>query len=133
MMKVFYLDTCNTCQRIIKEIDHETQFEYQNIKTNPLSATDLDFFKEKTGTYESLFNRRAMKYRSMDLKNQNLEEEDYRRLILEEYTFLKRPVIVIDDDVFVGNAKKTVETAKARLEDMQDDLAENEKNQTDHI
>ncbi|MEM9888833.1 MAG: ArsC/Spx/MgsR family protein, partial [Bacteroidota bacterium] len=125
MMKIFYLDTCNTCQRIIKEIDHETQFEYQNIKTNPVLAADLDFFKEKTGSYESLFNRRAMKYRSMNLKDQNLQEADYRKLILEEYTFLKRPVVVIGEDIFVGNAKKTVEAAKKRLAAMDAESTQN--------
>lgn len=118
-MKIYHLDTCNTCQRIIKEIDHETQFEYQNIKTEALFEADLDFFKDKVGSYEALFSRRAMKYRSMGLNNQELTEADYKRLILEEYTFLKRPVIVIDEDVFVGNAKKTVAAAKEKLESIQ--------------
>ncbi|MEM8524276.1 MAG: ArsC/Spx/MgsR family protein [Bacteroidota bacterium] len=119
MMKIYFLDTCNTCQRIIKEIDHEDQFEYQNIKTDPISAEDLDTFYEKVGSYESLFNRRAMKYRQRGLNKETLSEADYRRLILEEYTFLKRPVIVIHDDIFVGNAKKTVAAAKEKLEEVQ--------------
>ncbi|MEN0047244.1 MAG: ArsC/Spx/MgsR family protein [Bacteroidota bacterium] len=119
MMKIFFLDTCNTCQRIIKEIDHEDQFEYQNIKADPISEKDLDDFKERVGSYEALFNRRAMKYRQMGLNKETLSEADYRRLILGEYTFLKRPVIVIDDDIFVGNAKKTVAAAKEKLEDVQ--------------
>ncbi|MEL6720200.1 MAG: ArsC/Spx/MgsR family protein [Bacteroidota bacterium] len=120
MMKIYFLDTCSTCQRIIKEIDHEDQFEYQNIKTDPISAEDLDIFKEKVGSYEALFNRRAMKYRQRGLNNQELNELDYRTLILEEYTFLKRPVIVIEDEIFVGNAKKTVAAAKEKLEQLQE-------------
>ena len=71
--------------------------------------------KEKVGSYEALFSRRAMKYRSMGLNEKELSEDDYRNLILEEYTFLKRPVVVIDDEVFVGSAKKAVEGAKQKM------------------
>lgn len=115
MRKIFHLSTCNTCQRIIKELSAVGSFELQDIKTEPLTAADLDFFKEQAGSYEALFSRRAIKYKSMGLKDKNLTEEDYRKLILEEYTFLKRPVVVIDGQVFVGNAKKTVEAAKNLL------------------
>jgi arsenate reductase len=68
-----------------------------------------------SGTYESLFSRRAMKYKSMGLAEKTLTENDYKKLILEEYTFLKRPVIIIDDKIFVGNSKKIVEAAKKEL------------------
>jgi arsenate reductase len=115
MMKVYHLSSCSTCQRIIREIDHETKFNYQEIKSEPITATQLDQLKEKVGSYEALFSRRAMKYRSMNLKEQQLSEADYRRLILEEYTFLKRPVVVIDEDVFVGSTKKTIQATKKRL------------------
>jgi arsenate reductase len=71
--------------------------------------------KKKTGSYESLFSRRAMKYKEWGLKNKKLSEEDYRDLILEEYTFLKRPVVFIKDQIFVGSEKKTVEGLKAVL------------------
>ena len=71
--------------------------------------------KDKVGSYEELFSKRAIKFRSMGLKDLNLTDADYRKYILEEYTFLKRPVIWIGEEVFVGNAKKTVEAAKATL------------------
>ncbi len=52
----------------------------------------------------------------MDLKNQNLQEQDYRQYILDEYTFLKRPVFVVNDQIFVGNSKKTIEALKQVLD-----------------
>lgn len=115
MKKIYHLESCSTCQRIIKELGGGKGFELQNIKTDNLTPQQLDAIKEKVGTYEALFSRRAMKYRSMGLAEQSLSEQDYRKLILEEYTFLKRPVIIIDDEVFVGNTKKTVAAAKAKL------------------
>jgi arsenate reductase len=51
----------------------------------------------------------------MDLKNKNLSEKDFKHYILEHYTFLSRPVIIIDNQIFVGNSKKVVEALKTVL------------------
>ncbi|NQX91785.1 MAG: hypothetical protein HRT74_06615 [Flavobacteriales bacterium] len=117
MRKIFHLSTCNTCQRIIKELDLENRdVELQDIKVQNVSEKELDMMKEHEGSYEKLFSRRAMKFRSQGWNEKELCEADYKRLILEEYTFLKRPVLVLDDEVFVGNTKAVVAKAKERLE-----------------
>jgi len=115
MKKIYHLSTCNTCQRIIKELNDGEGFELQDIKSEAITPGQLEEMKEKAGSYESLFSRRARKYRAMGLHEQQLSEQDYRKLILEEYTFLKRPVILIDGDIFVGNSKKSVQSAKEKL------------------
>lgn len=113
MKKIYHLASCSTCQRIIKELGDLTGFEMQNIKEEAITADQLEYMAEKEGSYEALFSRRAMKYRGMGLHEKSLTEKDYKELILKEYTFLKRPVIMIGADVFVGNAKKTVAQAVA--------------------
>ena len=113
MMKIYHLSTCSTCQRILKEMPGLERFELQDIKTEPITASQLDVMRKLAGNYEALFSRRAMKFRSMGLDKKTLTEADYRDLILSEYTFLKRPVIVIGDQVFVGNAKNVVQAAVA--------------------
>lgn len=115
MKKIYHLSTCKTCQKVIAQLNNGEGFELQDIKTEQITPEQLDFLKEKVGSYEDLFSRRAMKYRSMGLNEKELNEQDYRNLILEEYTFLKRPVVVIDDEVFVGSAKKAVEGAKEKM------------------
>ena len=116
MKKIFHLPSCDTCQRIIKDTGAvAAACSFQDIKTQNVSAEDLDAWAAKVGTYEALFSRRALKFRAMGLHEQKLTEQDYRRLILEEYTFLKRPVIVVGDKVFVGNTAKVVAEAKAAL------------------
>ena len=115
MKKIYHLSSCNTCQKIIKELNESGDFELQNIKESNISAAVLDEAAAKLGSYEALFSRKAMKYRSLGLHEKQLSEQDYRQLILEEYTFLKRPVVFIGDDVFAGNAKATVEAAKSKL------------------
>jgi len=116
MKKAFTLPTCKTCQRIFDDLQPESHgFEVIDIKSEGISAEDLDHMAALAGSYEALFSRRAMKFRSMGLADQNLEEQDYRRLILEEYTFLKRPVFLTDDVVTAGSAKAAVEAARELL------------------
>jgi len=118
MKKVFHLSTCSTCKRIINELDLPEDFEFQDIKKENLTEDQLELLKNLSGNYESLFNRRAQLYRKRDLKNKNLTEKDYKDLLLEHYTFLKRPVFVIEDNIFIGNAKKNVENLKSFLQDL---------------
>ncbi|MBX2817350.1 MAG: arsenate reductase [Saprospiraceae bacterium] len=107
MNKIYYLGTCSTCQRIMQQLDLD-KFELQDIKTEQLTEDQLQEMRALSDSYESLFSRRAMKYRSMGLQDQDLEEQDYKRLILEEYTFLKRPVILYDGRLYVGSSKKNI-------------------------
>jgi len=115
MKKIYHLSTCNTNQRIIKELGGLQGFEFQNIREQNIEPEVLDRLAQKLGSYESLFSRRAQKFKSMGLKDKILSEHEIRTLILEEYTFLKRPVIVDGDYVFVGNAKSVVEDAKLAI------------------
>lgn len=117
MNKIYYLNSCSTCTRIIKELGLKTKkFEFQDIKTEKITASQLLEMKKISGSYESLFSRVALKYRSLGLDKLKLTEEDYKKHILEEYTFLKRPVIFIKDQLFIGNSKNTIALAKSTLE-----------------
>jgi arsenate reductase len=90
-------------------------FEWQDIKHEPVTASQLKEMKAIAGSYEALFSRRAIKYKEMKLKDQVLNENDYKRLILQEYTFLKRPVIISGQHIFIGSEKKTVAEAEKVL------------------
>ena len=114
MKKVYFLQTCDTCRRILKEVNLEG-FMKQEIKSEPITVEQLEELYAFTNSYEALFNKRAKLYREMDLKNQNLQDIDYRQYILDEYTFLKRPVFIVDNEIFVGNSKKVVEALKAKI------------------
>ena len=114
--KFFTLPTCKTCQRIEADLDPAgCGAEIRDIKASGVTAEELDAMHAHAGSYEALFSRRAMKFRSMGLADMDLGEADYRRLIIEEYTFLKRPVLLTDDAVFAGSAKASVEGARAAL------------------
>ena len=114
MKKVYFLQTCDTCRRILKEVNTDG-FERQEIKANNITATQLEEMYILSGSYEALFNKRAKLYQSMDLKNQVLSEADYKQFLLDEYTFLKRPVFIVDEEIFIGNSKKVIESLKEKI------------------
>lgn len=87
----------------------------QDIKKERITEDILHELASMAGSYEALFSRKAIKYRQLGLNNKDLNEKDYKKLILEEYTFLKRPVIVIGSSIFVGNSKKTIEMVKEKM------------------
>jgi arsenate reductase len=103
---IYYLGTCTTCERILKDIPNLKSFALREIKGDPITAKELDDMKKRAGSYEALFSRIALKYRALGLGKMTLTEKDYRKYILEEYTFLKRPVMVLGNEIFIGNAPK---------------------------
>lgn len=111
MKKIYYLKTCSTCKRILKKLN-TSKYALQNIKTEPITFKQLEELYQLTGSYEALFSRRAKKYHEMGLKTQQLTENDYKQLLLEEYTFLKRPVIIDEEKVYIGNTQKLIVKSK---------------------
>lgn len=80
-----------------------------------MTSEQVEEMAALSGNYESLFSKRAMLYREKGLHEKQLSEDDYKNLILEHYTFLKRPVVLVDGQIFVGNSKKVVQAAKEAL------------------
>jgi len=116
MKKIYHLGNCTTCQAIIKATNIDKKgIEMQDIKFEKITPAQIDDMKKMTGSYEALFSRRAMKYKEWKLKDKKLDEKDYRQYILDEYTFLKRPVVIMNDKIFVGSEKKTVEALKKAI------------------
>ena len=115
MKKIYHLATCDTCKRISNELDLPPSFEKHEIKQQEITVNDLEKLHELAGSYEALFSKRAKLYKERGLKNEVLTEDDYKAFILEHYTFLKRPVLVNDTEIFIGNSKKTIEAAKVSI------------------
>ncbi|MEG0917356.1 MAG: ArsC/Spx/MgsR family protein [Myroides sp.] len=105
---MYYLKTCDTCKRILKQIKNIDQFQLQDIKEEDITVKQLEEIHALTDSYEKLFSKRAKLYKEMGLKDENLTENDFKRYILEHYTFLARPVIIYNDQIFVGNSPKNI-------------------------
>ena len=115
LKKVYHSSTCTTNQRILKEVKPGKDFEFHDIRNEPISASQVDEMARVAGSYEALFSRVALKYRILGLHEKKLTEKDYRKYIMQEYTFLKRPVFIIGDEIFIGNSKKNVAAVKDKM------------------
>lgn len=115
MKKIYYLATCDTCKRIIKQLELPSSFEKREIKHEEITVKEIEALRQLAGSYEALFSKRAKLYKERGLKDEVLSEDDIKAFILEHYTFFKRPVIVNGDEIFIGNSKKVVEAAKESI------------------
>ena len=115
MNKIYYLASCDTCRNIIKSLPKNEGLVFHDIKQNPITVEELEAMKRLSGTYEALFSRKAQLYKSLDLKNKSLTENDYRDYILQHYTFLSRPVFIINDKIYIGNNSKVIQEVQKAL------------------
>lgn len=86
-----------------------SDWQLRELKSEPITEKELDTMYTFTKSYEALFSKRStqIKARSIDVKT--LSEADYKALILDHYSFLKRPIFITDDRIFIGNEKKNLE------------------------
>lgn len=118
MYKMYYLSTCSSCNKIIANNRFPENFIFQDIKTNKITESQLQELRDKTDSMEKLFSKRALKYKEMNLAEKNLTEEDYKNLILQEYTFIKRPVCIIEDRIYIGSSKSEQSLLSKHLENI---------------
>ncbi|MCK0157414.1 hypothetical protein MWU65_09515 [Cellulophaga sp. F20128] len=115
MKKIYYLSTCDTCKRILKELAPLDDFLLQDIKTELMTKSQIEEMYNLAGSYEALFSKRARLYKERNLGAKEVTEADFKALLLEHYTFLKRPVIIVDTTIFIGNSKKVIAGAKEKI------------------
>jgi arsenate reductase len=108
MNTIYYLASCDTCRKIIKALPKNNNLIFHDIKQNPISILELEEMYRLSGSYEALFSKKAILYKTLKLKDKSLTEDDYKKYILEHYTFLSRPVFIIDDKIYIGNSQKNI-------------------------
>jgi arsenate reductase len=115
MNKIYYLASCDTCRKIIKSLPNSDKLTFIDIRQNPISESDLEEMYRLSGSYEALFSKKAQLYKSLGLKDKNLTEPDFKKYLLEHYTFLSRPVVIIEGEIYIGNSPKNIENVNKIL------------------
>jgi arsenate reductase len=105
--RVYHLGTCSTCKRILGEVTWPNDISFIDIKKQAITPEVLDALKEQYGTFEAVFSKKAKRY--VEVKDSITGDDDYKELILSDYTFLKRPVILYGDFYSVGNDRAAIE------------------------
>ena len=108
MNQIYFLASCDTCRKIIKNLPNANSLTYIDIRQNPISEQQLYQMYQLSHSYEALFSKKAQLYKSLDLKSKNLTELDYKKYLLEHYTFFSRPVFIINNQIYIGNSQKNI-------------------------
>jgi arsenate reductase len=109
MNKIYYLASCDTCRKIIKSLPNSNKLTFIDIRQNPIFESELEEMYQLAGSYEALFSKKAQLYKSLGLKDKNLTETDFKKYLLEHYTFLSRHVFIIDGKIYIGNNQKNIQ------------------------
>lgn len=108
MKKVFYLKTCSTNKKIMAPYNLD-DWQLREIKSQPITEEELEAMYQLAGSYEALFSRKSSQIKQRGIDVNTLKEPDYKALLLEHYTFLKRPVFLTEKQIFIGNDKDNLE------------------------
>lgn len=110
MSEIFFygLPNCTTCQKALRRLDYHgvANITKRNIKEEPLSRAEIEELAVKLGGAENLFSRRSVKYREMGLRDKTLTTDEMFDLMADEYTFLKRPILVVGSTAIAGFFEK---------------------------
>jgi arsenate reductase len=106
--KIYYLASCDSCRKIIKALPRDHRLSFRDTKQHPLTSDELEEMYKLAGGYEILFNKKAQLYKSLDLKSKILTEIDFKNYLLQHYTFLSRPVFIIENEIFIGGSQQNM-------------------------
>ena len=115
MKVVYYLESCNTCKKILNKIQLPKDIIYRELKKNPIIESELNELYLVSKSYESLLNKRAKLYQEYKLKDKNLSDDEYKKYLLEHYTFLNRPIFLFENNIFIGNSEKNIQSLETFL------------------
>jgi arsenate reductase len=112
-----YLSTCSTCVRIIKELGIQDVDYLQDVKQHQITSEQLAFLYAHTKSYEALINKRGRVYAQLKKEGADFSEAVFKRLLEQEYSCLKRPILIWNNIVYLGNSKATVAQMKDTLDE----------------
>jgi arsenate reductase len=104
----YWLPNCSTCKKAKSHIERHgvRGFVERDIKENPLSRAEVEALAKMLGGPNELFSRRAIKYREMKLNEREVSGAEMLDLMTDEYTFLKRPILVYKGKAIAGFFEK---------------------------
>lgn len=102
MFKVYGIKTWNSVRKALRFFkDNNIEVEFIDTKKETPTSTSIEFWIEKAGI-DLVFNSRGTKYRSLKLKELNLDVQGKFEWLCKEPMLLKRPIVEMSDDVVVG-------------------------------
>lgn len=104
MVTLFLSPSCTSCRKARAWLsNHEVPFEEHNIMTSPLSAQELQHILSLTenGT-DDIISTRSKIFQKLNLDVESLSISELLRLIEENPSLLRRPIILEDKRMQIG-------------------------------
>lgn len=105
-MLFIYYPKCSTCQKAKKWLtEHHVEYAERHIVEDNPSYEELKVWHEKSGLpLKRFFNTSGLLYKEMKLKDKlpGMSEEEQLKLLSTNGMLVKRPILVDDNQIFVG-------------------------------
>jgi len=101
-MKLYGIKTCGSVKKAMKFFkENSIDFEFIDFKKTKIEEKTVDYWLTKV-SIDTLFNNRGTTYRTLKLKELNLDDKAKKEWLIKENMLIKRPVIEYKDDVIVA-------------------------------
>jgi len=100
MYGIAHCDTLKKARRWLNE--HNITYTFHDYKKEGIDLATLETWCEQV-TWESLLNKRGTTWRKLsDADKEDLNQAKALRLLVENTSMIKRPVLIIDDKILLG-------------------------------
>ncbi len=101
-MKLYGKSTCTTCRDAKAYLNSlGADVEWRDYGKKPLSEVELKKLVGRRGVVEFV-NPRSTPYRNLELDSSKLRKQETFDLLLEEVNLMKRPILVVGNEVVIG-------------------------------
>ncbi len=106
MIKIYGIKTCGSVRKAIAFMnEHNIEFEFVDFKTTKVEKSKIKELATKA-PLDVLLNTKGTKYKTLQLKELNLNESGKLQWLTDENMLFKRPVIEFDSKLIVGYDEK---------------------------
>ena len=103
MIYLYGIKNCDSVRKAVKFLKaHNTGFTFRDFREQSVDKAEIQNWIDAGATIKQLFNTRSATYRTLKLKEKNLNDIAKLEWMAQENMLIKRPVIVTTDIVLVG-------------------------------
>jgi Spx/MgsR family transcriptional regulator len=101
-MVIYGIKTCGSVRKALKFFkENGIEYEFFDFKKEQVNETKIREWLTKTDI-KKLFNNRGTKYRTLKLKELNLDDEGKISWLAKENMLIKRPVVEYNNELIVA-------------------------------
>ncbi len=102
MIQVYGITNCDSVKKALSFFKkHNLTYTFQDFKTDKVGCNEISRWLTQVDM-KTLFNSRSTTYRTLKLKELNLNDDAKKEWLCKENLLIKRPVIEFNNSIIVG-------------------------------